>query len=124
MYLVLPLRNSLRHFLKSRLDICFGMQCVYSGFRLFRRYGTVFSCCQCEVLDVHLQKRVCQAFVKQLEAGCAESVKPCERVVFIFSDAHAACACFLHLEDQSIDVQGNAATCHVSILLIVHQNAG
>ena len=84
----------LRHFLKSRLEVFFRMQCVYLGFRCFRNYGTVVSLCQCEVLDVHLQKRVCQAFVKQLEARCAGSVQHCERVVLIFSDALAACACF------------------------------
>ena len=108
----------LQHVLKSWLDIFFGMQCVYAGFRCFWNDRTVLSL---EVLDVHLQKRVCQAFVKQLEARCAGIVKHCEnplRVVLIFSDACAACA-GLHLVDQSIDVQGNAATCHVSILLMM-----
>jgi hypothetical protein len=35
------------------------------------------------------------------------------------------CMCvFLHLEDQSIDVQGNAVTCHVFVFLMMHHNAG
>ena len=55
------------------------------------------------MLDVHLQKRVCQAFVKQLEATAATRIPRCS----LNPSGHLCCG-----QDQSIDVQGNAVPGH------------